>query len=134
MRRIGLLQMDSVNVLVRAHYLPLFSRLGDYDRGLLDSLAWGARRQRRLFEYWAHEASLLPVGTEPLLRWRKARATEHAWGGMREVAERRPQLLAEILRVLADRGPLTAGEIEALLPGGPGIGPSRRSGAGTGPM
>jgi len=59
--RLGLLQIDSVNVLTRAHYLPLFSRLGDYDSDHLDDIAWGRRSRRGLFEFWAHEASLLPA-------------------------------------------------------------------------
>src|SRR3954447_8196388 len=62
--RVGLFQIDSVNVLVRAHYLPLFSRLGPYPSSLLDSLAY---KRRELFEYWGHEASLLPIAIEPLL-------------------------------------------------------------------
>ena len=61
--RLRLLQLDSVNVAVRAHYMPVFSRLGPYERALVDDAAWSssARRPRLLVEYWAHEASLLPV-------------------------------------------------------------------------
>jgi uncharacterized protein len=68
--RLGLLQIDSVNVLARAHYLPLFSRLGNYASDHLDRLAWGRKSQRGLFEFWAHEASLLPLAAHPLFRWR----------------------------------------------------------------
>ena len=70
--RLGLLQIDSVSVLARAHYLPLFSRLGPYPTERLDAGAWG--RKRWLFEYWAHQASLVPVGLQPLFRWRMERA------------------------------------------------------------
>src|SRR5438874_8371194 len=63
--RIGLLQIDSVSVLVRAHYMPLFSRLGPYPTTMLDMAAWS--RTRGLFEYWAHEASFLPLETHPLI-------------------------------------------------------------------
>src|SRR4051812_6523983 len=63
---VGLLQIDSVNVLQRAHYLPAFSRVGAYDPAALDRLS--QRGPRRLFEYWAHEASLIPVELQPNLR------------------------------------------------------------------
>ena len=70
--RTGLLQIDSVNVLQRAHYLPAFSRLGPYPVELVDRSAY--RAPRDLFEYWGHEASLLPVELQPCLRWRMAEA------------------------------------------------------------
>jgi len=114
MDRIGLLQMDSVNVLQRAHYLPLFSRLGDYPMALLDRAAY--QRPRELFEYWGHEASLLPVALQPHLRWRMARAHEHAWGRMRAIAVEQAQLVAWVLQEVRDKGPLTAAELEQDVP------------------
>jgi uncharacterized protein YcaQ len=108
--RTGLLQIDSVNVLQRAHYLPLFSRLGAYSTALLDRAAY--RAPRELFEYWGHEASLIPVHLQPMLRWRMNAANVAAWGRMRELHERRPEVIAWVLEEVRDRGPLTAGQIE----------------------
>lgn len=113
--RLNLHQIDSVNVLARAHYLPAFSRLGCYDRADLDRLAWGPKRQRRLFEYWAHEASLLPFDLQPLLRWRMARADrgEAGWSRMRLYAtERRGEAMALLDRIRAE-GPLAASDFES---------------------
>jgi uncharacterized protein YcaQ len=107
--RVGLIQIDSVNVLSRAHYLPLFSRLGPYDTELLDRAAH--RAPRKLFEYWGHEASLLPVTTQPLLRWRMERAGHDAWGGMRRIVEQRPELVERVLEDVRDRGPIAASEV-----------------------
>ena len=112
--RLGLLQIDSVNVLARAHYLPLFSRLGGYDSGQLDRLAWGRPRQRALFEFWAHEASLLPVSTQPLLRWRMDRARRDAGDGKSTLNAFRREKAAyidEVLREIADRGALAASDL-----------------------
>ncbi|CAN5130481.1 winged helix-turn-helix domain-containing protein [soil metagenome] len=115
--RTGLLQVDSVNVFERAHHLPLFSRLGTYDRELLPLAAY---RHRDLFEYWGHEASLLPVSTHPLLRWRmeQAAALELGWGRVTQVARDRPDVVSAVLQRITDGGPATAGELHAELDGG----------------
>ena len=114
LERLALHQIDSVNVLARAHYLPAFSRLGPYDRALIDRAAWGRRRERRLFEYWAHEASLLPLALQPLLRWRMARAERGAagWTYLRRFAgERRAEAEALLRRIESD-GPMAASDFE----------------------
>jgi uncharacterized protein YcaQ len=112
--RVQLHQIDSVNVLARAHYLPAFARAGAYDTALLDRLAWGPSAKRRMFEYWAHEASLLPLELHPLLRWRMAAADrgEIGWGSLRAYAgERRGEATALLDRIGRD-GPLAASDIE----------------------
>ncbi len=111
-RRLGLLQVDSVNVLVRSHYLPVYSRLGAYDRSLLDELAY--RRPRVLFEYWGHEASLVPVTTFPLLRWRMLRARRHVgmWKSMSAVAREQPALVERLRATIAAGGPMSASDFE----------------------
>jgi hypothetical protein len=108
--RIGLLQIDSVNVLVRSHYLPLFSRLGPYAHDLLDRLAY---RRRHLFEYWGHEASLLPAGTQPLWRWRmrEARAGAGVYGELHRFAETNRGYVERVLAEIRERGPLGASEL-----------------------
>lgn len=111
LQRLGVIQIDSVNVLQRAHYLPLFSRLGPYDRAALDRLA--VSRPRRAFEYWGHEASLLPIDTHPLLRWRMSQP--HPWRTPTDAARRNPALVADILAAVGERGPITAAGLERLL-------------------
>lgn len=110
--RVGLLQLDSVNVLVRSHYLPVFARLGPYPRSLLDERAWG--RRPSLFEYWGHEASLLPLELQPLLRWRMARAAagEGLYSGLAAFGRERRGYIDSVLAEVRARGPLTAGELE----------------------
>jgi uncharacterized protein len=112
LRRVGLLQIDSVNVLRRAHYLPLYSRLGAYPTELLDRAAY--RAPRELFEYWGHEASLLPVTLHRHMRWRMAR--EHPWGGVARVLKERPELIDWVRSDVAANGPLTAAELESHTP------------------
>lgn len=110
--RLGVVQIDSVNVLARAHTLPAFSRLGRYETADLFSLAYGGRK-RALFEYWGHEASLLPVALQPMLRWRMARAArgEGIYGAIARFGRERASLIDDIRREIADRGPLAAKEL-----------------------
>ena len=119
LERLKLLQMDSVNVAVRAHYMPLYSRIGYYGGELLDDAAWrhSARKPRLLVEYWAHEASLIPVADWPLLRWRMREnaASPRGWNG--RLREEAPGLLADVLEAVKDLGPVGAGRLERELGG-----------------
>lgn len=111
--RIQVLQLDSVSVAVRAHYAPVFSRLGPYDRDVLDRAAWGPLRARLLVEYWAHEAALMAVDDWPVLRWRMRQYTHGRWGT--HIVKAKPQLAEDIVAAVAELGPSTAGQIEAHL-------------------
>ena len=109
--RIHLLQIDSVNVIARSHTLPFFSRLGAYPHGLLERLAYG--RKRQLFEYWAHEASFIPLEHHPFLRWRMERA-ERGQGIYKELARfgrERRDFIERVYREIAEAGPISAGEL-----------------------
>jgi len=116
-RSIGLLQIDSVNVLVRSHYLPAFSRLGAYPREALDRSAYSGRA-RQLFEYWGHEASLIPVELQPLFRWRmeQARRGDGMWKGVSRFGRERAQFCREVLERVRERGPLGVSDLAAGAP------------------
>ncbi|MFT4298817.1 MAG: crosslink repair DNA glycosylase YcaQ family protein [Aeromicrobium sp.] len=111
--RLGLFQIDSVNVLQRAHYLPLYSRLGPYDVDLLHRAA--GRAPRRLVEYWAHEAAYLDVRLWPALGFRRADESG-MWNGPRQVARENARFVDWVLAEVGERGPLTARQIEADIP------------------
>jgi uncharacterized protein len=108
---LGVVQIDSVNVVSRSHYLPLFSRLGAYDRALLEDLAWG--RKPALAEYWAHEASLTPLSTHPLLRWRMQDALDGVgvWKNVSRFLSNHADFIDKALAEVARRGPLAASEL-----------------------
>ncbi|MGQ7957471.1 winged helix-turn-helix domain-containing protein [Pseudomonas sp. SP16.1] len=115
LERLGVVQIDSVNALVRSHYLPAFSRLGHYAPELLDQLAWGKPRQRALFEYWGHEASLLPLDVHPLLRWRMRRAAQGRgiYRQLAEFAAQRGEVIARVLQAVREQGALGAGSLSS---------------------
>ena len=110
--RLGVLQIDSVNVVSRTHYLPLFSRLGAYRRETLEELAWG--KEPKLFEYWMHEASLAPWSTQALMRWRMEDAADGVgtWKGVAKFLRERADFIDRAKNVVAQRGAITASELE----------------------
>ena len=116
LERLGLIQIDSVNVLVRAHYMPFFSRLGSYPIEWLEQAAYYPRK-RYLFEYWGHEASLIRLDLLPSLGWRmrKAAAGQGVWKSVRNIAVQQPELLRRIEDEIKDRGPMSAGQLEKIL-------------------
>jgi uncharacterized protein YcaQ len=105
--RVGLIQIDSVNVLVRSQELPLFARLGPHPRDLLPRAA----ADGELFEYWGHEASHIPVAQHHLFRWKMARAAEQAWRGVVRMSQERPGYVEAVYEMVAERGPVVAGEL-----------------------
>jgi uncharacterized protein YcaQ len=111
--RLGAIQIDSVNVLARAHYLPTFSRYGPYPTSALDDLAHG---KRELFEYWGHAACFMPMDLYPLMRWRMASQCE-GWAG---VSRKTRTFMEAVYHEVAERGPISAGELSM---GGKSTGP-----------
>ncbi|BBY29429.1 winged helix-turn-helix domain-containing protein [Mycolicibacterium sediminis] len=113
--RLQVLQLDSVSVSVRAHYAPVFSRLGPYDRDVLDRAAWShsVRSPRLLVEYWAHEAALMSVDDWPLMRWRMREYEHGRWGT--EIVRKNAKLAEDVVAAVTELGPATAGQIEAHL-------------------
>ncbi len=123
---------------VRAHYAPVFSRLGPYDRDVLDRAAWShsARSPRLLVEYWAHEAALMAVDDWPLLRWRMREYTHGRWGT--EIVKKNPKLADDIVAAVAELGPVDGGPdrgapgVRAAREEGPVVGPQRHQVGGRG--
>ena len=116
--RTGVLQVDSVNVLQRAHYMPLYSRMGPYDVDLLRRASTtGGRRERHLVEYWAHVQALMPVELWPLMRHRmeKYRSERGKWAFVASD----PGLEQRVLDAVTDRGPVTARDLEEEFSTGP---------------
>ena len=107
---LGQFQIDSVNVLVRAHFMPLFSRLGAYDTSLLTRAA--GTPPRRVFEFWGHAASLIDVELYPALQFRRADAYHQVWGRMRTLVDSHPEVVEEVASALDERGPATARELD----------------------
>ena len=127
MDRVGVLQLDSVNVVSRSHYLPVLARLGPYDRQALDEYTAGSGE---LFEYWGHVASLLPSEQYRLFRWRMDEMKP--WPRMRELAKDHPDYIEQVHRAVVERGPLRAADVEdagdrsrALVGSRPGQGSAR---------
>ncbi len=115
--QIGLIQIDSVNTVVRAHELPPFARLGAYPRSLIKE---GTERHRDLFEYWGHAACLMPIATHPLWRWRMEQMRERWRRGVDRIERERPGYVAAVLAEVRDRGPIAASD---LTDGGKAKGP-----------
>jgi uncharacterized protein len=108
--RLGLLQLDSVNVFERSHYLPAFARLGAYDKAALDRLAFSPKG--KYLEYWAHEAAIIPVETWPLMRWRMERYRTRSAGDATAWSHANRPMIDWLKAELGEKGPLPASAIE----------------------
>lgn len=104
--RIGLIQLDSVNVVVRSHYMPFYSRLGPYERPLVEEMAFGQRRQ---FEYWGHAASLIPMRVHPFLRYRMRAATPRH--RVKRLIEQAPGYVEAVLDEVREKGPIASADL-----------------------
>lgn len=107
LERTKLVQLDSVNVLARAHYMPFFSRLGAYSKEALDGWLW---RSGEMFEYWAHEACAIPLSDRSLFTWRMD--VGRHWPGVERVMREQPELVERVYRTVAESGPIRVGEID----------------------
>jgi uncharacterized protein YcaQ len=107
-RRLGALQIDSVNVVDRAHNVTLFSRLGPYDTDLV----WRALRERDVFEYWAHMASFSPIEDWPLMRHRMILQEAQPWRAIRRILDEAPGYIEAVHEEVGERGPVKASELE----------------------
>ena len=108
LHRVGLVQLDSVNVFSRAHYMPFFSRLGAYERAALDRWLWRSGEQ---FEYWGHEASLIPIDQYPLWRWRME--APWSWNRVERIKKEDPGYLSRVLDQVRADGPLQTRDLES---------------------
>lgn len=106
--QVGLVQLDSVNVFSRSHYMPFFSRIGPYDRDALDEWVW---QSGELFEYWGHEASLIPTDRYRLFRWRMSQGLK--WKRLKDLEEKRPEYLQDVYQQVVDHGPLRTRDLHA---------------------
>ncbi len=113
-RRLHIVQLDSVPVIIRTQYMPAFSRLGPYDPEMLDHIAY---RKDEWFEAFVHEASLVPVEDEPLFRFMKTRSRNgETWGGLVELAKKEASYIDDVLQEVTDRGPIKANELSEPRP------------------
>lgn len=106
MTSVGVLQLDSVNVIARSHYLPVLARLGPYDVAALDRFT---SRSGEIFEYWVHMASLAPVEQYPLFRWRMD--AMESWSRVEQLQQEHPGYLEAVLDEVAERGPLGVSDL-----------------------
>jgi len=113
------LQLDAINTIIRTQYLPVYSRLGHYDRQLLDTKLFEPQKQtkskRAYFEYWGHECSVMSLSDYPLLHWRMRDAQQHQgriYDQCVKLAKKRPGFLKEIKSAIANHGPLPSRDLE----------------------